>query len=99
MTIPNNRGGFQSVIGRFDPVQNSWTKLGNLKVARSGHFGIQAGNEFIMVGGLNSFGVKDSGLGNLPTESCKFNGQSMICTTREPSLKQFTAYPELMLLP
>ena len=86
--------GFQSTIARFDPNQNTWTKLGNLKTARSGHSVIQAENEFIVVGGLNSF----AGVGTVPTESCKLNGQSMTCTTREPPLKQFTAYPELMLL-
>ena len=50
-------------------------------------------NEFIVVGGYR-IGDKDE-----PTESCKLKQQSMICTTREPQLSKFTAYPELMLIP
>ena len=93
MSIPNNSGGYQSTIARFDPIENSWTKLGNLKVPRSGHGVIQVDNEFIVVGG-NRKGDEDE-----PTESCKLNGESMTCTTREPQLYQFTGYPELMLIP
>ena len=89
MSIPNNSKEYLSTIARFDPIENSWTKLGNLKVARYGHGVIQVDNEFIVVGGR----------GNLPTESCKLNGQSMKCTTREPQLLNFAYYPELMLFP
>ena len=60
---------------------------------------IEVENEFIVVGGLNSFGAQDKGLKAVPTESCKLNGQSsMTCTTREPVLTQFTAYPGLIVL-
>ena len=62
-------------------------------MARSGHGVIQVDNEFIVVGGS-----RDGG-GNVLTESCILNQQSMICTTREPQLSKFTAYPELMLIP
>ena len=100
MSIPNisyrannYSGGSQSTIARFDPIENSWTKLGNLKVARRGHGVIQVNNEFIVVGG-NRYSDEDE-----PTESCKLNGQSMTCTTREPQLSDFTLYPELMLMP
>ena len=78
-----------SLISRFDPIQNTWTKLGNLKIARRRHAAIQLDNEFIVVGG----DVK----GHVATESCKLNGQSMVCTTREPNLN-FFSYPELMLI-
>ena len=91
MSIPNNSAGSQSTIARFDPIENSWTKLGNLQVARYGHGVIQVGNEFIVVGGDYK---KD-----LPIESCKSDGQSMTCTTREPRLLKFSFYPELMLIP
>ena len=95
MSIPNNsKPQHQSTIARFDPVENSWKKLGNLKVARDGHSVIQVDNEFIVVGGL------DIVQGNQePTESCKLNGLSMACTIREPQLSKFTLYPELMLIP
>ena len=89
MPVPDNSREFQSTIARFDPIQNSWKKLGNLKVARAGHGVIQVDNEFIVVGGFRN--------GYEPTESCKFNGESIICTTREPKLSVFTFYPELML--
>ena len=67
--------------------------MGNLKVARAVHGVIQVDNEFIVVGGSRDGGEDE------PTESCKLNGQSMTCTTREPSLSDFAYYPELMLMP
>ena len=93
MSKPNNSSDkTQSTIARFDPVQNNWTKLGNLKVARRGLGVIQVKNEFIVVGGLD--GVD----GGEPTETCKLNEQSITCSTREPTLSKFL-YPELMLMP
>ena len=93
LSIPNNSWELQSTIARFDPVANSWTKLGNLKVYRYGHGVIQVDNEFIVVGG-SRYGKEDE-----PTESCKLNGESMTCTTREPQLSDFAWFPELMLIP
>ena len=73
--------------------------MGNLNIARSGHSVIYVENEFIVAGGINSFGPQDKGLKSVPTESCKLNGQSsMTCTTREPVLTQFTAYPGMIVL-
>ena len=92
MSIPNNSGGSQSTIARFDPIENSWRILGNLKVPRRGHGVIQVDNEFIVVGG------RDGIEGAEPTESCKLNGQSMTCTNRGPQLSKFTQYSELMLI-
>ena len=46
-------------------------------------------NEVIVVGGYS----KES---NESTESCKINGDSMTCTTREPKKAEFAFYPELM---
>ena len=80
----------QSTVARFDPIENIWTKLGDLKTARSEHGVIQVDNEFIVVGGS----------GKNPTESCKLNGQLVTCTKREPrELLNFAYYPELMLIP
>ena len=90
MSIPNNSfKKYLSIIARFDPIENSWTRFGNLQVARNGHGVIQVGNEFIVVGGTS---VK-------VTESCKLNGESITCTTRTPTLWSFQFYPELILLP
>ena len=91
MSIPNYIKSELSTIARFDPIENSWTKLGNLKMARRGHGVIQVDNEFIVVGGWSDNYVL------LPTESCKLNGKSMICTKRKPDLNLFVWYPELML--
>ena len=85
---------YQSTIARFDPIQNSWTKLGDLTMDRDGHGVIVVENEFIVVGG-NRNGKEDE-----PTESCKLqNEQSMNCTQREPHLATFTLYPELLFIP
>merc|ERR1711933_55494 len=64
---------YQSKIARFDPIKNTWTELGNLSVGRHSHGVIQVSNEFIVVCGERS-GDEDE-----PTESCKFNEQSMTC--------------------
>ena len=74
-------------------MENSWKKLGNLNMSRAGHGVIQVDNEFIVVGGLRRINE------DVPTESCKLNGQSMTCTTRQPKLSNFALYPELMLVP
>ena len=91
MSIPNNSGGHQSTVARFDPIQNTWTKLGDLKVARKGHDVIQVDNKFIVVGGNRESG-------DPPTESCKLNGQLVTCDTREPTLSNFAYWPELLIV-
>ena len=94
LSIPNNSGNERlHTITRFDPIVNSWTKLGNLEVARNAHAVIQVDNEFIVVGGHRQFAEDE------PTESCKLNGKLMTCTTREPSLSTFAADAGLMLIP
>ena len=92
LSIPNNSGGYESTIGRFDPIENSWTKLGYLNSAGEGHGVIQVDNEFIVVGGY------DDRASSEPTESCKLNlSQLMICTTTELHLQSFVYYPELIM--
>ena len=66
-------------------------------MSRAGHGVIQVDNEFIVVGGLR--GLLRRITEDVPTESCKLNGQSMTCTTRQPKLSNFALYPELMLVP
>ena len=96
MSIPNN--SWLSTIARFDPIKNDWKKLGDLKKARYGHSVIQVDNKFIVVGGQQVYHA-----GNfISTESCKINGQKMVCTEREPQenhkLDSFTEYPELIIM-
>ena len=93
-TYQNNKSEFQKAIAQFDPVQDSWTKLGDLKVARLGHGVIQLDNDFIVIGG-NS---QDSKINiPVPTETCELNGESIICTERDPKLLNFV-YSKLMLI-
>ena len=105
MLIPNNclSNKHQSIITRFDPTENSWTKLGNMNWARYAQGVIQVDNEFIVVGGWGSgygdFTTSYYSYGvSVPTESCKLNGDSMTCIMREPKLFAFFFYPELMLI-
>ena len=95
MSIPSNSysSPYRSIIARFDPIENSWTNLGNLNIARSGLGVVRVDNEFIVVGGSRE-GPED-----IPAESCSLNGLSIICTTRDPQLSKFTHYPELILIP
>ena len=90
MSIPNISGLYDSSIDRFDPIENTWTQLGKLNKNRSGHAVIQVDDEFIVVGSAWAH------YGEV-TESCKLNGPSMTCTTREPTVKM-SWYPELMLV-
>ena len=113
MTIPNNsykRQILQATVGRFDPIENRWTRLGYLKVPRSGHGVIRVDNEFIVVGGWKEPDANmqlyaaypsydDMTYNDVLTESCKLSGQAIICTTRKPQLSVFADYPELMLMP
>ena len=64
-------------------------------MARFGHGVIQVDTEFIVVGGGRW--KKEDPKKDEPTESCKLNGQLMICATREPSLTRFAFYPELVM--
>ena len=87
MLKPNNSGNFfpdsRKEIARFDPIRNSWTKLGELNSARNAHRVIQADNQFIVIGGF----------GNRTTESCRISGEfSMKCNAREPQLLDFAWY-------
>ena len=113
LSVPINSGKVPiSTIVRFDPAKDiypeeksgrsGWTKLGDLNVARHGHSVIQAGNKFIVVGGTTTrCGAHRCMIPNtqLPTESCKLDGQSMTCVTREPKLSTFTYWPLLMFIP
>ena len=93
MSIQNNSQVILSTVARFDPIQNTWTKLGDLNVPRYEHGVIQVDHEFIVAGGSRKSDNDE------PTESCKLNGQSITCNMREPKLSSFTSYPELMLIP
>ena len=74
-----NSGSKVSSIVRFDPIQNIWTKLGDVQKGRFAHGVIQVESEFIVSGGDGTF----------PTESCKLKNDSMTCIKRKPTLSDF----------
>ena len=94
--IFGGRGSLSTIV-QYDPTQDNWTKLGNLNFKRYTHRAIQVDNEFLVVGGIliDSMGSTDP---MAPTESCKLNGQSMKCITRDPLLEHF-GHLELVLVP
>ena len=96
LSIPRNSKTIQPTIARFDPIEDSWAKLGELKVARLAHDVIQVDNEFTVIGGIAGAGGSPGGV---PTESCKLNNNSMTCFMREPKLFNFAFYPALILTP
>ena len=68
-----------SVIAKFNPDSNTWSKLGNLKNKRHEFGMIQIGDEYLIVGG--SYDKK--------TETCRLENNEMICTEREPTMTDF----------
>ena len=96
MSVTNKSGKAQSTIARFDPIERSWSKLGDLNVSRYGHGVIQVDSYFIVVGGSRNNNIGDDI--DCSTELCRLNEQSMICTTRKPELTKFTLYSEVMLI-
>ena len=97
LSVPNNSSPL-STIARFDPIKNSWTKMGDLKTPRYGHSVVQVDNKFIVYGGQQGYHA-----GNfISTESCELHGQKMVCAEREPrenyKLNAPTEYPELIIM-
>ena len=68
-----------SVIAKFNPDSNTWSKLGNLKYTRNEFGMIQIGDEYLIVGGQ----------GDKKTETCRLENDEMICTEREPTMTDF----------
>ena len=68
-----------SVIAKFNPDSNTWSKLGNLKNKRHEFGMIQIGDEYLIVGG--SYDKK--------TETCRLENDEIICTEREPTMTEF----------
>ena len=67
------------VIAKYDPVPNTWSKLGNLKNSRHGLGLIQLEDEYLTVGGYN----------DKKSEICRLQNDAMICVEREPTLTNF----------
>ena len=72
-----------SVIAKYDPAWNKWSKLGDLNNGRYGHGVIRLGDEFLVVGGAEFLDYEKN------TEACRLERDKMICSEREPTLSDF----------
>lgn len=77
-----------SVIARFSPATNQWTKLGDLLTYKSHHTAIQVPGSFLIVGGYFS--------GNFKMERCTVKNNAMKC---KYEALDFGQYDSLHALP
>ena len=78
-----------SQIGRLDAVTRTWSLAGSLKQAREGHAVAFDGKQFLVIGGV----------GDLKTENCTPNRNTITCTENQsPGLNNYSYYPELLLV-
>ena len=68
-----------SVIAKYDPGLNTWSKLGDLNHRRHAFGLIEFGHEYLIVGGW----------GDKKTETCQLQNGEMTCSEREPTMKAF----------
>ena len=71
----------------------SWTKAGELNMARQGHAAIFSGDVLVVMGGTTR---RDSDF--LSTEACKLNNGIVACTKQAPAMQNYDYYPELYLV-
>ena len=64
-----------------------WSLAGLLKQARRGHAVVFDGTQFLVIGGA----------GDVKTESCVLNGDTVTCTQQHSGLDYYHFYPEVML--
>ena len=68
----------------------SWSQAGSLNAGRFGHAGVEIGSSFVIVGGSATH----------PTEKCVVNAYNEVqCSTQEPTLTKYYAYPEVFYVP
>ena len=80
--------GYINVIGRLDK-NNRWSQAGNLAQARYGHGAVFIDGYFLVVGGAYN---------TYQTEKCSLQEGAVSCTSQDPSLTSYFAYPELFLV-
>ena len=81
-----------STIARLDSTTYEWSAAGNLLKGRHGHNAIFDGSDIIVVGGYpgNDESVK--------TEKCTITEGRVSCVQQNPSLVNYSYYPELFLV-
>ena len=76
------------VVAKFNPSSNQWGKMGNLQYDRHGFGVIEINKKFLLMGGQ----------GNKPTELCEVKNETIVCTSREPTMAEFRYTPEMMIV-
>ena len=79
----------EKTIGRLDATTMVWSKSGELVNGRHKHNAIYDGSSLIVVGGEGSY----------KTEKCVISNDQVSCTAQNPSLTNYSNYPELFLVP
>ena len=83
-----NGGTKSKIIGRLDASTLTWTKAGELNLARDGHGAIFNGEKLIVAGGRL----------NIKNEACKIDNGLVTCIEQAPNLYHYWVYPEMYLV-
>ena len=81
-------------IAKLD-VNLVWTRVGYLKWGRNGHNVIFDGEFALVVGGS----AGEAPFLESPTEKCSISTDGVNCTEQSPSLRYYSDYPELFMIP
>ena len=84
-------GSYSKTIARLDSISHEWSKAGDLIQGRCGHNAIFDGSDIIVVGG-------EVGIGSVKTEKCTIAEGKVTCVEQDPSLLDYSFYPELFLV-
>ena len=79
--------GREAVIASFDLRTREWSQIGSTtNKARNHHNAIQLPDDSFLVFG---------GTGQFVTKRCTWNDDQLECTAQTPSVKDYTAWPEM----
>ena len=77
------------VIARLNATTKAWSRVGKLNTARRQHNVIFDGMSLLVIGGEGEF----------KTEKCSLTSEEVNCIEQNPSLRYYSTYPELYLVP
>ena len=80
---------YSQTIAKLDTFTYEWSKAGDLIQGRCGHNAIFDGSDIIVVGG---------DVGSVKTEKCTIAEGKVTCVEQDPSLLDYSFYPELFLV-
>ena len=89
--IGGQTGSYSKTIAKLDSISYEWTKAGDLIVGRRAHNVIFDGSNIIVVGG-------HIGGDSVKTEKCTIAEGKVTCVEQDPSLFDYSYYPELFLV-